>query len=184
MDSGSIGSLRTAGRRREIADDHPQRMLATDLVVTVGSDDQCPRRLDPPPDESKRVERRLVGPMQIIEEQDQVAVFRPEGGEQGAEERIPRCLFPHEARELVIEVVRDIDEWAEGTGCGQWIARSKERHGRRTESIPERPQEGRLAHPRLALDEDEPAASGCGLATQSLEGRQWRVTLEQAHGRS
>ena len=79
-------------RRREVADDDAQRMLAADLIVAVGPDHERARGLDAPPDEAQGVERRLVRPVQVVEEEDHAAGSRAQRTQERAQHGVPRRL--------------------------------------------------------------------------------------------
>ena len=58
------------GYRSETSEDDAKRVRGIELVVAVGRDDERWSVLDSSSDEPEDVERRLVGPMHVLEDED------------------------------------------------------------------------------------------------------------------
>ena len=164
-DSGSSGRRRTAGEVARSPTTTRSGCCRPDLVVPVGPDDEGRRRLDPAPDEAQCVERGLVGPVQVVEQEDEAAARLPERGQQRAEHVLARRPVADEARERRVEVRR------RHRAAG--LAAAASRAGRTSPGAihvdggsgrPERPQQRGLADARLALDEHQAPGTGRGLA--------------------
>ena len=56
--------------RGELAEHDPQRIGDVELVVAVAGDDERGHRLDPAGEQAEDVERRLVGPVHVLEHED------------------------------------------------------------------------------------------------------------------
>jgi len=51
--------------------EHPlQRVVAVDLVVAVAHHQHCREVRNPAPDEAQDVQRRVVGPVRVLDDQD------------------------------------------------------------------------------------------------------------------
>ena len=64
--------LESAGRGPgcERAEHHPKRMCPIELVVSVAEDDERGDRIDPSADQPDNVERRLIRPLDVVEDED------------------------------------------------------------------------------------------------------------------
>src|SRR5262249_62206486 len=56
------------GVRRKLAERNAQRMRTSELVVAIGRDEYRRHRLDTPPHDTEHVERRLVGPVDVFQD--------------------------------------------------------------------------------------------------------------------
>src|SRR5204862_7279931 len=56
--------------RSELAEHDPQERRALELVVTVRTEDERRERLQPAAEQPQDVERRLVGPVEVLEHED------------------------------------------------------------------------------------------------------------------
>jgi len=64
------------GRRRcQHAEHDPGRVVSVELVIPEARDHECGCALDPAPDEPEDVERGLVRPVDVLEDQDGRAVL-------------------------------------------------------------------------------------------------------------
>jgi hypothetical protein len=169
-------------RRRKVADDHAQRVEAADLVVPVGPDDHRPGGLHAATDEPNSIERGLVGPVQVVEDEGEPRSL-PQGAEQRLEDRVPRGAVPEQAVERRVEVLRDVGERAEWARRREWIARPDKDGRVPRERLAEGAHEGGLADAGLALQEHEPTLAG-RLGMDLPEGRERRVALQEPHDRN
>ena len=147
------GEPRDAGRGRELTEDDAQRMAAVNLVVTVGRDDEPPRPVDPPTEHAQGVERRLVRPVDVLEDDERGL---PELVEEGSRHRSRIRPLPERLREGAAPCRREVDEGTERRGRGEALARADEH--RAPGPVGEGTHERRLPDARLAADEHEPAA--------------------------
>jgi hypothetical protein len=65
-------------------------MSRPDLVVAVTAQDEHSDITDPPSEVLEKVERGVVGPVQVLDDDDPRAAFVAQPFEQAPEERIPR----------------------------------------------------------------------------------------------
>jgi hypothetical protein len=61
---------RDARGGRQLAEDDAEWMVAGDLVVPVRGEDERRRRVDPAPEHAQGIERRLVCPVHVLEDDD------------------------------------------------------------------------------------------------------------------
>ena len=144
-------------------------MLPGRLVVPVRRDRRAPDAFDPAADHAQRVERRLVGPVHVLEDDDRRAVQLGEDG--------PGGVAGVRSRERVGEpapgLVGDVDERAEWARRGEVLARPCEDPCIRARA--ERADEAGLADTRLPADEHEAPA----LAPGVFQEREQLLPLEQ-----
>ncbi len=126
------------GRRRELAEHDPQRMVARDLVVPVGRDHERPRAVDAPAEHAQGVEGGAVRPVHVLEHEHAAAA------ERGRRDRAWLARLEAEVEE------------------GPQRGRRSEALARASGGIPDAVREGAhergLADARLAADEHEPPA--------------------------
>ena len=82
---GELDAAHPRGRR-ELADNDSERMRPVELIVPIGGDHQCLDRLDPATEQPQDVERRFVGPVDVLEDNDRRLLrvqLVPKRGEHG-----------------------------------------------------------------------------------------------------
>ena len=159
-----------AGSRGEITEDDTQRMRARKLIRPVGDDDKCAELLDATAEKANDIQRRLVGPMRVLDdERDAAARLVDESVEYGAR-RV--ALDPH------------VDEGPERPRRAQPVARA--RQDPLAELVEKLTHECALADAGVARDENESATPGPRRIERLLEDGEGSVPLEQhhPHGRS
>ena len=158
-------------RARDVPEQGAQRRLGVRLVRPVGGQDQRAGAGDPAQQEAQQVDGRLVGPLQVVDDEQHGA-----GGER-VEERavdlVRRRPGAQQARGGLAEVVGDVVQRAEGTGHAQRVAHAPQhvadvRAGgeqagpARSSRSPTRPRAGRSTLRRPA----PPATRGPGDAAR------------------
>ena len=138
------------------------------LVVAVAGHDQRRHRLDAAAQQRQHVERRLVGPVQILQDDDGA---RPRAGLAGDHRHhlVRLRARVEEVAQLTAGLVGDVDERAERAGREQRVA-----------GAPENPvalggeaaQQGRLAAAGLAAQEDEHAPAPARGVARLAQGRE------------
>jgi hypothetical protein len=174
---------RHPGRRAigQLPEHDPQRVAAIDPVVAIGRQHERGDRLDAASEQAQDVERRLIGPVEVLEHDD---VRRPAAqlARQRGDELARRGALRDQRSELAADVVGDVDERAERARGEQRVARSPQ-HPTSASAVAERPHERRLADSRLAGDEDEPPAALRTHRRQvAVECLELRAALEQPCG--
>ena len=154
-------------------------MGAIELVVAVAGEDERGHALDLARQQAQHVERRLVGPMEVLEDEDGWA---PPG--QLADERAGDLVRPGLARDELLELAAghlgDVEERAERARREQALARTPEDARRVAAPIAERAQQDRLAGARLAPDEDHRPRPGREHRVEGVgQSRQLIGPLEQ-----
>ena len=109
--------------------------------------------------EPHHVQRRLVGPLQVLEDDD--AGGRLEFAQQRVGHVVRLRAALDALRQLSVDDARDVEQRPERARCEQRIAARPQDAGRGTEAVAEAAQQRGLADPRLAMDQDG-AASGRG----------------------
>ena len=92
---------------------------SVELVVAVGGDHERGQRLDPARQQPEDVERRLVGPVQVLQHDDRGS---SEFGRERGGQRARRRALGHERGELAARLLGDVDERAERARCVQRVA--------------------------------------------------------------
>ncbi len=146
-------------RSREVAEREPQRVCASNLLVTKRSDDKDRHVPEPPTDHTEHVERALVRPMEILEDDHR---RRPPRLAKQCEKRrehliaigrIERCA------KRTLDLVGDVRQRRERPTRRSRIAPAPQRLDTFAEICAERLDERRLAHAGLPGDEHEPAGA-------------------------
>ena len=174
-----------AGRAlcREVAEGHPDGIGHAEGVVAVGRDDQHGQAAQPPPQVAQHVERRLVGPVQVLEHHDgrtRGAQPLPERGEELLSGRVPAHRRPRRAAQQL----GDLDDGAQWAWRELAVAPTPQPPGvglRLTHGRLDGLDQRRLADPGLPGDQHEAAVTGAGLRRIRDEGLDLRAAFEQAH---
>ena len=143
--------------------------------VAVGQHQQQGQRRDPAGEEPHEVERRLVGPVQVLHHEHARA------GTQGVEHRREDLVLGRGAAQQCghrrAQLVRDVAQRAERAGGAQRVAHAPQRL-RVAGPLDEGAQQDGLADARLAGDEDDGAVAGGGAASPLLEHVEGMLTLQ------
>lgn len=126
-----------------------------DLVVAVRDNHESPHRVEPARQQADRIERRLVGPMQVLKHQDgrrPCAEVVSERRDHGAR----RGTLVEDGGEPPARLSRDVEQRTEWPRGVQRIAGAPE-NARSFALRAELPQERGLANPGLAREQDEPS---------------------------
>ena len=116
------------------------------LVVAIGRQDQSGDPLDAPADQPQHVERCLVGPVQVLQDDDR-------GQAPGQRRGQSRDHVAGRALEIRTHGLRDIDERPQRAGGEERVAGSPQDP---VSLFHESPQQRGLADSRLAADQDQP----------------------------
>ena len=158
-------------------------MRPIELVVAVRRDHERVHRLDAAAEQPKDVERCLVRPVHVLDDDDRGLP----GAQLVAERRKDglRLLAPlDDVREGRAALERDVHERPQRTRCVQTVARPPQDAGRVGTVAAELLNERRLADARLAGDEREPARALADVIERGGERLQLRGALEQILFRS
>ncbi len=94
------------------------------LIASKRPEQQCRDRLDPPPQQADQIERRPVGPVQILEHDDARSTAA-----QLPHQRLQQLADPgagvQQLRHVSPSLLGDVDERAERAGRVQGVARSR-----------------------------------------------------------
>jgi hypothetical protein len=167
---GGREAVRDPARQR--AEHQPQRVRAVELIVAVGGDHKRRQRLDPARQQPHDVERRLVGPVQILEHDDR-------GSAQLGRQRGREVTRRRAVRDQLGELAAHVDERAERPRRVERVARAPQ-HPRAV--LAERAHARGLADPGLARHEHEaPAAARLDVSVAGRQQVEFRRTLQQRH---
>ena len=181
----SLGGERRQGQSRrraagQLAEDDPQRVARIELVVAIGDEHQRGEPLDAPSEQAQDVERGLVGPVEVLEDDD-VRRPRAQRSRQRPDEGAGSGPLGHRRAELAAHLVGDVHEGAERARGEERVARAPQ-DSALTRSSAERPHERRLADPRLTGDQHEPSAAlFADRDAVAVEGVELGGALEQLH---
>jgi HD-GYP domain-containing protein (c-di-GMP phosphodiesterase class II) len=160
--------------RRQIAQEDAQRMAPAYLVIAKGGDQQCSCASDAATQEPKQVERRLIGPVDVLEHRQRGC----RGGRQVVEKRpIERDAGVAPGR----QVSSHVQERTQGSRRRQRIAAPDENPSPLLGPLDKPAEEGGLADPRLATDEDQSPPPRGRLVEQTLQDIEVVGALQQLH---
>jgi len=137
------------------------------------------RTREPARQQRHEVERRVVGPVQIVDHEDR-RLARPQRVERGREDLLPRRSPLHQLQQRAADGPGHVPERTHRTGRDERVAGAPQ-HAPRSAAGAHRGHERRLADPRLAGDDDDPTRRR-RLVERGLQGRPFIVTLKQLHG--
>ena len=157
-------------RRRQVAEQAAQRMVADRLVVAVGDEHERRRRAHPAADHAQHVERRLVGPVHVLEHEHGRETQLVEQRARDAPRVAPRVDV---RGQRAADLVGDVGERSERSGRRQVLA-GAEPHGH-VEPGGERADQRGLPHAGLAAHQQQLPA----LALGRRQLRQQGVTFDQ-----
>ena len=163
------GSLRQPAQRQmpdtvaagRLAQQAMERVLAVQLVVAVGEDQDGRQVGDPPDEETQRVERRVVSPVNVLNNQNGRMLGPGQFGAQGGEYAVAVAAVGHGAAELGSYAAHKVAEWAKGPRGRQIIAVADEHPALGGQMGAQCLDQAGLADPRLAHDQrNGPAPAG------------------------
>jgi hypothetical protein len=168
---------RDRGLGRELADHLLERMVDADLVVPVGADHERGHPADAPGEQGEHVERRLVGPVQILEHEHGRGVAAELAEQRGKDVR--RCGVARKpGGEGAAGLVGDIHQGPEGPRGEEAVAGAPE-HPRRCLPCAEDARQRGLADAGLAGDERQSSRPRLRRREQRGQLRKGLVALEQ-----
>ena len=156
----------------ELAERDPQRMGAVELVVAVARDDEGGHGRDAAAEQAKDVERRVVGPVHVLEDHDR-RQLPGEVTQDGGGHRVRRGAVGHQVGELAAGDRGDVHQRAERGEREEPVALAPQDPSQAGVARAEAAQEHGLADPGLARDEHEPAAG----AGRRVEGGVERIEV-------
>ena len=165
-------------RRRQVAQDQSKGVIGPDLVVAVRNDEEDGKSPNPPPEESKQLERGAVGPVGVFGDDDHRPRSRGESREHLPEEPVTRVAVKRTIVDQEAERRGKVAHGAEWTRRGKRIARSPQHRRSVGDPAAELVGERRLAHTGLAANEHQAPVPRGGLAQMLLELLQVRFPLE------
>ena len=147
----------------QLAEHDPQRMRSLELVVAIRGDHERREGIASTAQQPDDVERRVVGPMQILEDDDGRGAS-PKLARERRNEVARGHTGLHHRRQLATELIADVDERPERARREQGFARATEDVDVQpaTEDVDNRG----LADSGLAGDQNHPAAPGSDNSVQ------------------
>src|SRR5918994_4891232 len=148
-------------------------MLWAELVVAVGGDEEGCRLVEPSAEEAEQVDRCAVRPVDVLEDGDR----RPgaEGLERGGEELALGGIG------VEPKLAGDVEQGSEGLRREEPVARAPENAGSLRVLVGERADEGGLADPGLAADEDQPSVAARSGGEMFAESGEIGTALDEFH---
>ena len=170
---------RDRSRRAQLPEHQCERVRAVELVVAVAGQDERGHGLDLACQQAHHVERRLVGPVEVLEHENGGA-----SAGQLADERAGDLVRPSVARDELLELAARqfgyVEQGAQRARREQRRAGAPEDPRRVAPLIAELPNQSGLADARLAPDEDHrPGPTGGDRVERVSQGRQLIGALEQ-----
>ena len=136
-------------RRGQLAEHDPQGVAKLELVVAIGGDDQRRRRVHLAREESQDVEGRLVGPVQVLEDEHGRRAAR-ELAQQGGRDLVRVRPTRGHACQLAAGVLGDVEQRTQGARREQRVARPPQDPRRLPVAVREAAHERRLPGAGLA----------------------------------
>jgi hypothetical protein len=168
--------------RGEIAQQHAHRGLRRDLIGAAGQDQQDTAALEPAAEELHQIERRLVGPVDVLDDQQRRLAPLAELVQQAGKQRRARRFAFELGQELAPQLARDVIERAERRRREQGIAMALE-NAQAGRLRPHEPfDEGGLADAGLAAHQGDAAFAGARTVQGCRQHLHGLVAFEQLHG--
>src|SRR5579859_2843600 len=104
-------------------------MLRSDLVVTVRGDQEQTHRRDAPSEIAQQVQRCLVRPMHVLEDQQCWLAGRVQHTPGHFEHLLPRPFAREQVEEWTAQRLGNLDQWPEWCRRGQRVTASGENAG-------------------------------------------------------
>src|ERR1043165_7223404 len=127
-------------------------MTPFELVVAVRKQDQRADVVDLPDQEAEDVEGRLVGPVDVLEDDDSRGVWRERSHER-ADELVELLSRRQRVPEVAVEAVGDIEQRAERPRGEERVAVAEQERGPPALLGGETVEQRRLSDTRLAADD-------------------------------
>ena len=163
---------------RELAERDPQRVGAVELVVAVAGDEQRRDGRDAAAEQAQHVERRLVGPVHVLEHDDR-RLAAGQLAQQRRGDRVGGGAVGDGLRELAAGDRGDVGQRSERGQREERVAVAPEDPRRLRPALAEAAQEHGLADAGLARHEHEPAARAARRLEGGVEHVELRCALEE-----
>ena len=174
-----LGVVRPDGADRRV-----ERVARGSLARAVGRHEQRGQGADAPAEHGERVERRVVGPVHVLEHQDGGSRRPLELLDQEVLDLVRRRAGGERLPEAGRDAAREVAERAQRTRDRQVVAGAEQDAGAVLEIVQKPPHQRRLADPRLAADPDGPPSAGRSCSVRLGKRLQRGLTLEQLHANS
>src|SRR5688572_10411258 len=109
---------------RQLAEEATERVLRPELIVAVRKEQHGARRPDAPANELEQIEARLIGPVNVLEDGDGLAVPRRELAQKRAEEILAARTGSERRGQLSRIYGRHVQHRPQRTWCEQSVTRS------------------------------------------------------------
>lgn len=157
-------------------------MIVGELVVTVGGNEKSREGGDPTRKEAEDVERGLVRPVHVLDNDDRRCPFAElvdecRGDALGDGSRL------NEFAEVLTDRPGDVCERAEWTRCEEWIAGATEDPGITRRPVAEELEERGLPDTSLAVNQDTTPLAGQGLRQRPAQEAECGLSFEERYGR-
>jgi len=164
----------------QLAERDAQRIVRGQVVVPVGDDEQHRQLAQPAAGEPQQVNRRLIGPVNILHHHHVQRPRRTDLPQQRAEQFLPPGSGRAQVQQLAAEMIGEIVERTEGTGGEQAVARSPQPAG--AGQLPLKMlQQGRLPDAGLPAESHQSALTAPRLGRVRGQQRQRRSPFQQVH---
>ncbi len=141
---------------------HPQRIARRQLILAVGRHDQDRELADPTGQEPQQIQRRLIGPVDVLDDDHAQPGRLAELAKKRGKQLIPGRLRPVQASQLPAKLTSDIKERSQRARREQPVTLPPA-PARITQADSELLQQRRLAYPGLPGHEHYPALALPGL---------------------
>ncbi len=154
----------------QVAERRGERVRARQLALAVGADDEQRRGARRADEVGEQQQRAAIGPVQVVEGEDDRAAAAPQRGVDGLEQPPPRAgrVVPRRRR-VGPRRAEGLDEGLVGRDRLLEAAAGADRRAGAVGPRAQLGHEAGLADPRLAADEDEPPLAGPGAFVGGLE---------------
>ena len=166
-------------RRRQVAQQQRQRVLGAHLGVAVAQHQQHPQRRDAPGDEAQQVQRGMVGPVQVFQQQHRAGRQLADGRQHLGKQAALRSTLGQRAAHRAAQHRRQVVDRPQLARCEQRVTAAPG-HGAGVGQLAGKGfQQAGLAHARLAAHHHHLPARGGAATGAAVQGGQRRLALQQ-----
>jgi len=163
---------------RRVAEQAIQRVRTAQLVVAVGEHEDGGQLGDPPDEVAQRVERRVVGPVHVLDDQHGRVLGPGQLAAQRGQHPVPVAAVLHGPAELGAHAAHQIAERSQRPRGGEIIAVADEHPALRGQMRAQRLDQARLADACLAHDQHDRPVPARGRLHRVGEHGHFRVALQ------
>src|SRR5204862_7802961 len=110
--------------RRQVSQHRAKRMSRIQLIVPVSEDHQRMDIVDPAPEELDQIQRRFVGPMDVLKEHDRRSLALSKSTQEERKQVVPVAVGLERAEQRPMQMHCNVAQRTKGSRCEQRVARA------------------------------------------------------------